>query len=196
MNVQTITSKEKIPVAIQPIASREEVHAALNIGIRSMLTYTHEVASGFFNILKKPLPFILVIWVLVSTLNSLSISLRSAISPLCGLPGSSLISICKHLEIAGVREVRPSYTAIPEMMEKQSKAFEQLLDESVESSSLALEIQKAEMATEDLVVVVMTGDLAGKEDLAKALAKFADSAQYTAKGLHDLKAAVGSAVDW
>lgn len=82
------------------------------------------------------------------------------------------------------------------MMEKQSKAFEQLLDESVESSSLALEIQKAEMATEDLVVVVMTGDLAGKEDLAKALAKFADSAQYTAKGLHDLKAAVGSAVDW
>ena len=83
-----------------------------------------------------------------------------------------------------------------EMMEKQSKTFEELLDESVGSSSLALEIFKAEMATEDLIVVVMTSDLNDKEVLAGALEQFADRARYTAEGLRDLKVAVHSAVDW
>lgn len=81
------------------------------------------------------------------------------------------------------------------MIEIQSKTFEQLLDESVGSSSVALEIKKAQLATSDLLTVVKTSDLRSKDLLAEALRDFTDNARDTARGLQRLHAKVSSSVD-
>lgn len=81
------------------------------------------------------------------------------------------------------------------MIEIQSKTFEQLLDESIGSSSLALDIKKAEMATSDLVTVVRISDLRSKDQLANALSGFSDNARETARGLQKLNAKISGSVD-
>ena len=81
------------------------------------------------------------------------------------------------------------------MVEMQSKTFEQLLDEGVGSSSLALEIKKTQMATSDLVIVVKTSDLRSKDTLTEALKAFVDDARDTARGLQKLNARISGSVD-
>ena len=81
------------------------------------------------------------------------------------------------------------------MVEMQSKSFEQLLDESVGGSGLALEIKKAEMATTDLVTLVRVSKLSSKDLLADALLEFVTNTKETSRGLLKLSAKVGSAVD-
>lgn len=81
------------------------------------------------------------------------------------------------------------------MVEIQSKTFEQLLDESIGSSSVALDIKKAEMATSDLVTLVRMSDLRSKDHLANALSSFSEDARDTARGLQKLNAKISGSVD-
>jgi hypothetical protein len=77
----------------------------------------------------------------------------------------------------------------------QSATFEQLLDESVGGSGLALEIKKAEMATSDLITLIRVSELRSRQVLADTLAEFVEDAKKTGRGLQRLNAKVGSAVD-
>ena len=81
------------------------------------------------------------------------------------------------------------------MVEIQSKTLEQLLDDSVSGSGLALEIKKAEMATADLATVVRTSDLRSKNHLADTLDSFGNNARDTARGLQKLNAKISGSVD-
>lgn len=195
MEIQATSTKEEARTIVEPIASKEEMHAAFNSGIRSTLIYLQEIASWFFYILKRPLSLVLALWVLSIFLNTLSITFRSAFSPICGLPVVSRMPVCKLLNAAQDREGGPRHAEYPALVEMQGKTFEQLLDESVGGSSLALEIKKAEMATADLVTVVRTSDLRSREHLADALGNFVGSARSTARGLQKLNAKVSGSVD-
>lgn len=81
------------------------------------------------------------------------------------------------------------------MVEIQSKAFDQLLDESVAGPSLSLDIKKTEMATKDLITVVKSSDLRSKNLLAETLDAFVQNARETGSGLQTLNARINSAVD-
>ena len=81
------------------------------------------------------------------------------------------------------------------MMEIQSKAFDQLLDESAGGTSLSLDIKKTEMATKDLITVVKSSDLRSKLPLAEALDSFVGDSKETGRGLQMLNARINSAVD-
>jgi hypothetical protein len=81
------------------------------------------------------------------------------------------------------------------MIDVQSAMFEQLLDEAVGGSSLALEIKKAEMATTDLIALVRVSKLSSRDVLAESLAEFVEDAKTTGRGLQKLNAKVRGAVD-
>lgn len=83
----------------------------------------------------------------------------------------------------------------PSLVNVQSKNFEQLLEESSASTGLTLEIKKAEMATTDLMNVVMFSKLASKNVVVDMLKEFVEDAKSTGKGLHRLHAKVGGSVD-
>ncbi|THH05860.1 hypothetical protein EW145_g4488 [Phellinidium pouzarii] len=179
----------------QPLVSEDELHAAFNVGVRSSFKYIHEVVTWFFYLLKRPLSLILVLWAVAFTLNSLSASLRAAFYPLCIIPGISRSPLCTRSIATGENAGHPQHAEYPKMVEIQSKTFEQLLDESVGGSTLALEIKKAEMATADLVAVVRTSDLKSKDILADSLGAFVNNARDTARGLQKLNAKVSGSVD-
>lgn len=81
------------------------------------------------------------------------------------------------------------------MMEAQTKAFDQLLDEMVGGTTLSLDVKKTEMATKDLITVVKASDLRSKNLLADELVSFIGDARETGRGLQTLNARINSAVD-
>lgn len=80
-------------------------------------------------------------------------------------------------------------------MNVQGKAFETLLEESVDGPGLALEIKNAEMATSDLIMLVRVSDLKSKDRLAATLVQFVEDARKAGRSLTRFNARVGGAVD-
>jgi hypothetical protein len=77
----------------------------------------------------------------------------------------------------------------------ESATFGHLLDESAGGSGLSLEIKTAQMATEDLVTLVLVSDLNSRDMLADTLFKFVNDAKHTGSGLQRLSSRIGGAVD-
>ncbi|EJD06844.1 uncharacterized protein FOMMEDRAFT_76006 [Fomitiporia mediterranea MF3/22] len=178
-----------------PLVSGEEIHTAFTHGTRSSAKYIYDVVTSTLSLLKWPLVLLLTMWTITIIISALSATVRSAFSPLCVIPGVSRFDICatRKLQTGNIKE--PQHAEYPMMVEVQSKTFEQLLDESVGSTSVALDIKKAEMATADLVILVRMSDLRGKDHLATALGSFVDDARETARGLQKLNAKISGSVD-
>ena len=77
----------------------------------------------------------------------------------------------------------------------QTRAFDQLLDESVDHKRLAREAKEVEMASGDLITLVRASDLRGKAQIAKRLDKVVDYVGNSGRSLHSLGARIQGAVD-
>jgi len=132
--------------------------------------------------------------VLITKLNH---TFRVALGPLCDLPGISSSAFCTPYPMGSPdsKNRTPKWADYPALVQVQSATFEQLLDESVGGSTLALEIKKAEMATSDLITLVRVSGLKTRDTLADTLSVFVDDAKKAGRGLQRLNAKVGSAVD-
>ena len=120
---------------------------------------------------------------------------------MCSLPiVSPVIPFC-YREVSS----RPStYTSAgrpvcwadyPRLVDLQTRAVDQLLDESVENVGLAPQVKKAEMASSDLITLVMASSLSNKDQVAEKLSKFSEGAGRTGRGLHSLGTKIQGAVD-
>ena len=94
------------PRPTPPLVSREEVQIALTHGTRSSAKYVYDVTTRAFSLLKWPLAVLLVLWAVALILNVLSASVRTAFSPLCGIPGISRFELCRwrHYQYESGRE--------------------------------------------------------------------------------------------
>jgi hypothetical protein len=159
----------------------------------SALEYAVDVSGRSIRWLRRPLSFFLFLWLLALITLKISQTLRTAFAPLCILPLISYSRFCVPMDYQESRT--PKWADYPKMIDVQSATFEQLLDESVGGSSLALEIKKAEMATSDLVTLLKASDLNSRDMLAASLADFVQDARTTGRGLQKLNSKVGGAVD-
>jgi len=121
-------------------------------------------------------------------------TLRTAFAPLCVVPGISNLALCRSSSTRHDQRP-PQWADYPKLVDVQSATFEQLLDESVGGSGLALEIKKAEMATVDLSTLVRVSNLKSRDLIAKSLTDFVEDAKKTGRGLQKLSSKVGGAVD-
>jgi hypothetical protein len=83
----------------------------------------------------------------------------------------------------------------PALVELQSSTFEDLLNHGVLGSSFALEIKKAEMATNNLLTLVRVSDLKSREKIVETLRDFVEDARRSVRDLQKFNAKVGGAVD-
>lgn len=77
----------------------------------------------------------------------------------------------------------------------QGSTFEQLIGESAGGSHLSIEVLRAEMATQDLSLLVRYGDLKSKDNIADMLRTIGMDAKKTGRGLSKLNAKVVGAID-
>ncbi|KAF7977164.1 hypothetical protein HWV62_4593 [Athelia sp. TMB] len=178
-------------VEINPGISKAELTNAVSTGVVHTGRYALDVFTSAIRLLRRPLSFILFLWLLASLLSRVHHTLRTAFAPLCYVPGISRSAFCAPPPSSSA----PQWADYPHLMDSQSGAFEQLLDASAGGSALALEIKKAEMATVDLTTLVRVSDLRSRDLIADTLSEFVEDARRTGRGLQRLSAKVGGAVD-
>ena len=163
--------------------------------------YIAEVVAGAFHHTRWFFSLalgVIIMWFLCSTVISRLVYLAR---PMCSLPiVSPIIPFCRWEVFKGLtthtaagRSVR--WADYPKLVDLQTRTFDQLLDESVGSKGLALEVKKAEMANNDLITLVRVSDLKSKDQIAERLSKFSDDARGTGRSLHSLWAKTKGAID-
>jgi hypothetical protein len=172
--------------------SKDQVFDGSRIVAVFATRYVTGVLGSAITMLKRPLSFMVFLWLLAIIVIRLNHTLRTAFGPLCYLPVISRSAFCRPLPNV---DKTPQWADYPSLVNVQSVTMEHLLNEAVGGSALALDIKKAELATRDLTTLVKFSDLERRDELASTLMDFLDHAKKTGRGLHKFSAKVGGAVD-
>ncbi|KZP15346.1 hypothetical protein FIBSPDRAFT_795515, partial [Athelia psychrophila] len=173
------------------VISTAKITNAVSTGARYTGSYVLGVCTSAIGLLRRPLSFVLFLWLLVTLLARMNNTLRAAFAPVCYLPGVSRSAFCAPPPSPSA----PRWADFPHLMDSQSDAFEELLHATTGGSALALEIKKTEMATVDLSTLVRVSDLHSRDLIADTLSDFVEDARKTGRGLQRLSAKVNGAVD-
>ncbi|KAF9440977.1 hypothetical protein P691DRAFT_792480 [Macrolepiota fuliginosa MF-IS2] len=174
--------------AIPQLSTHDVVSGAVR-GVSFGIWYIFDITRTALTLLRKPLGFVLFLWILAMILSTVVSTFRAALAPVCWLPIISSSFVCRPIPLP------PPRANYPRLMEAQTKTFEQLLDETSGGSAMSLEVKKAEMATSDLVTLVRISALHSKDLLASMLVDFVQDAKTTGRRLQKLHSRVGGSVD-
>ena len=156
--------------------------------------YIAEVLGIVMRVMKFPFSITLIVIVCVYALSIMSGAVSFALSPICSTPALSLLCpISKSRRFNPNRT--PRWADFPRLMHVESKNFKYLLDEATRGPRLALEIEKAEMATSDLATSVRVSDLNSRVILADSLSEFVKDERKLGRGLTRFSFEVSDTVD-
>lgn len=155
--------------------------------------YITQILATALKIMRIPLSLLLFIYILSFITARVTQTMQLAFSPFCRLPGMSSLNLCASLYAPAGDG--PQWANYPQLVDIQSKTFEELLENTVGGSALSLNVKKVEMATKDLVTLVRLSELSSKDTLAHSLSTFVDDARKTGRGLTRLSSKIGGTVD-
>ncbi|KAF6743778.1 hypothetical protein DFP72DRAFT_827157 [Ephemerocybe angulata] len=161
------------------------------------LDYCLSILGPVIRLLRFPLSLVLFFYIMASTTARIASTVSTALSPICHIPGMSSISGCRWAmkDVKHQEDRTIAWADYPGLVEVQSKTFEQMIDESIETSSLSLDIKKTEVATADLVALIRLSDLASRDSLATILGDLIMDAKSAGRSLHRLDAKMNGALD-
>ncbi len=125
-----------------------------------------DVLWGALGFLKKPLSFLIAIWLLFGVLvlmrNFVTNSLYSSLSPICRLPGTSFLNLpfCPD-QLADPKHGAGPSVEFEQLMDVQSK-FEEVLEESAGRIGLPVDMKSSEASIRDLRQLVRYSQLHSK----------------------------------
>lgn len=148
----------------QKYNSSAEGFLDLAIGhITSIVSWMFDVLGGALRILKTPISYLLAVWLLFGlglvARNLITNSVYASLSPLCRIPGSSLLNLpfCENVG----NPPPPHHVEFDQLMAVQSN-FEQVLEESAGGVSLPLDMKRGEASIRDLRQLVRYSHLHSK----------------------------------
>ena len=122
--------------------------------ITTIMSWLLDVVGGALKVLKKPLSYFLAIWLLFGLLvvvrNLVTSSIYASLSPICRIPGTSLLNLpfCPAYRVDTTHGPPPS-VEFDQLMTVQAK-FEEVLEESAGGVSLPLDMKRGEASIRDL----------------------------------------------
>ncbi|KAJ4164859.1 hypothetical protein LMH87_006514 [Akanthomyces muscarius] len=154
-----------------------------------------------FQYAKRPLALLLAVYLscgaIIITQNMLQRSIYVSLSPICRVPGASLLNLpfCTDTRFGGDKPEMPtSPVEFDDLMGVQAK-FEDVLEKSVDGASLPLEMKRSEASLRDLRTLVKHSDIQARDELMFEFDGFIDTARQSAADLQRFNTHVGSAVD-
>ncbi|PWI72700.1 hypothetical protein PCL_09715 [Purpureocillium lilacinum] len=190
-------------------AIKRHLLAALPSTVYRLLLWAGEVVLIAMNYAKYPLGALLAVYLvfggLIVAQNMATRSLYAAVSPVCRVPGASLLGLpfCPPSSSSSSASfpLFPNGTAKPhqnvefdDLMGVQSK-FEQVLEKSADGVSLPFEMKRSEAAVRDLRSLVRHSDIQARGELVLEFDGYIDTARRAASDLQKFNTHVGSAVD-
>lgn len=168
--------------------------------LKSVVSWVYDVAGGALCKLKTPLSYFLAVYLFIGVLiffrNIFTSSVYSALSPICRIPGSSMLSLPMCYSDASVQYQGDESPAVQfdQLMNVQSK-FEAVLEESAGGVSLPLDMKRSETSIRDLRQVVRYSNLQSKNELVLEFDGFVETARIASFDLQKFNSHVGRGVD-
>ena len=168
--------------------------------LRPIVGWSYDVAGKTFNTLKTPIALLIAVYILLGIFvlfrNLLTSSIYSALSPICRIPGSSLLnlSICKANLPSNYEGDEARNVQFDELMTVQSK-FEEVLEASAGGVSLPLDMKRGETSIRDLRTVVRHSSLHSKNELVLEFDGFIETVRIASWDLQKFNSHLGHSVD-
>lgn len=168
--------------------------------LKSVVGWVYDITGGALRKLKAPLSYFLAIYLFIGLLiffrNLLTSSIYSALSPICRIPGLSLLSLPMCYSEASVQYQgdEPPAVQFDQLINVQSK-FEAVLEESAGGVSLPLDMKRSETSIRDLRQVVRYSNLHSKNELVLEFDGFVETARIASFDLQKFNSHVGRGVD-
>ncbi|KAI0023806.1 hypothetical protein F4780DRAFT_24257 [Xylariomycetidae sp. FL0641] len=149
---------------------------------------------------KWPIAFLLAIYMTIGAgmvaKNMITESISSSLSPLCRIPGASLIDLpfCPDLPPPPKPQDGGHPVEFDELMNVQSQ-FEKVLEDSAQGVSLPMEMKRSEASVRDLRTMVKYSDLPARDELVYEFDSYVENVRTIAGDLQTFNTHVGSAVD-
>lgn len=162
--------------------------------------WTYDVIGRAFNTLRTPFALLIAVYIVIGMSiflrNLLTSSVYSALSPVCRIPGSSLLNLpmCKVALPADYKGNEAPAVQFDELMTVQDK-FDAVLEASAGGISLPLDMKRGETSIRDLRTVVRHSGLRSKNELVLEFDGFIETARIASWDLQKFNSHVGHSVD-
>jgi hypothetical protein len=197
---QTPTAKDRQhqKTATSPVVDKS-VHVLVHTA-----EWLLDILGQTLKALKKPLSWLLAAYLFAGILmlmqNLLTNSIYAALSPICRIPGMSLLDLpmC-HYSSANPNAPRISDGAsapveFDALMKTQSQ-FEDILSESATGVSLPLDMKRSESSIRDLRQIVRHSQLASRNEMVLEFDGFIETARIASYDLQKFNSHIGRGVD-
>ena len=177
-------------------SSTEQLLAALS----NVMSWITDVLGGTLKSLKRPISYVLAIYVfsglVILVQNLLTSSIYTALSPLCRVPGTSMLNLpmCQSRSSNSRDDGGRAPVEFDQLMEVQSQ-FEDMLEQSSAGVSLPHDMKRGEASIRDLRQVVRYSSLRSKNELLLELDGFIETARMASYDLQSFNSHVGRGVD-
>ncbi|OCT44349.1 hypothetical protein CLCR_05775 [Cladophialophora carrionii] len=154
--------------------------------------------------LKRPISWLLAAYLFAGILmlvqNLLTTSIYTALSPICRIPGLSLLNlpICRYASPNHDSPTISSGTSAPvefDALMKTQSQFEEILSESATGVTLPLDMKRSETSIRDLRQIVRYSQLASRNEMVLEFDGFIETARMASYDLQKFNSHVGRGVD-
>ncbi|OAL40548.1 hypothetical protein AYO20_00284 [Fonsecaea nubica] len=154
--------------------------------------------------LKRPISWLLAAYlffgILMLVQNLLTSSIYTALSPICRIPGVSLLNLrlCQFASPHNDNPTLPAGASAPvefDALMKTQSHFEDILSESAAGVSLPLDMKRSETSIRDLRQIVRYSQLASRNEMVLEFDGFIETARIASYDLQKFNSHVGRGVD-
>ncbi|KIY01896.1 uncharacterized protein Z520_02034 [Fonsecaea multimorphosa CBS 102226] len=154
--------------------------------------------------LKRPISWLLAAYLFFGMLmllqNLLTTSIYTALSPICRIPGVSLLDLplCQFASPNNDKPTLPDGTSAPvefDALMKTQSHFEEILSESAAGVALPLDMKRSETSIRDLRQIVRYSQLASRNEMVLEFDGFIETARMASYDLQKFNSHVGRGVD-
>ncbi len=160
---------------------------------KAILNHLFDVVGDTLLFMKKPAAALLALVSSTSVIVLIvSLAFERARSGVCEWPVLSALPFCP----SNARDANPfTHADFPGLVAVQHKALDEFMGYSDTGLGLAVNLKQAEIAVQDLIILVKASDLAIKDILADALREFVADAKMAGWGLQLLSSKIYGTVD-
>lgn len=183
----------------EPRTLRDRIFDSVPKALLDVLLWALGVVALSFRYAQKPLALLLAIYVsfgaIIMAQNMITKSLSTSLSPLCWVPGASLLNLpfCSFPSSA-TADGFGQHVEFDDLMSVQAN-FEKVLEKSAEGVSLPIEMKRSESTIRDLRTLVRHSDIKARDELVLEFDGYIDVARQSSSDLQRFNTHVGSAVD-
>ena len=181
-------------------AQRAAIHIDVLSFIKPVLRWVFDVLGGTLNVVKTPVSYLIAAYLLFAAMaflrNIIFTPISGALTPLCRLPGASLLplNMCRSPISSEYKGDETPAAEFEQLINVQNK-FEEVIEHTVPGASLPLDMKRSEHAVRDLRAIVKHSKLPSASEFVFEFDGYIEAANKASWDLSTFNVHIRGAVD-